>query len=109
MSMTGMRIGAPSRLASRVTCGRPPRIRLMSVLVPPMSNVMISAKPESWATCALATTPPAGPDKTVCTGFSRAVATVINPPEASMTMTGTSDARPSPSAGSARSSVSEAR
>ena len=77
----------------------------MSVLVPPMSIAMMSAKPDSAATCALATTPPAGPDSTVCTGFSRALATVINPPAASITMTGTSAASPSPSAGSASSSV----
>ena len=41
----------------------------MSVLVPPMSIAMMSAKPDSAATWALATTPPAGPDSTVCTGF----------------------------------------
>ena len=81
----------------------------MSVLVPPMSIVMMSAKPDSPATCALATTPPAGPDSTVCTGLSRAVATVINPPEASMTMTGTSSASPSPSAGSASNAIRHAR
>jgi hypothetical protein len=79
------------------------------VLVPPISSVMMSANPESRATWALATTPPAGPDSTVWTGLSRAVVTVISPPEASMTMTGTSRASPSPAAESASSSASSAR
>ena len=65
MSMTGRRIGVWPILALRVVSGRPLRIRLMSVLVPPMSMVMMVSAPTSPAKCAPATTPPAGPDKTV--------------------------------------------
>ena len=53
----------------RVVSGRPLRIRLMSVLVPPMSMVMMLPAPTRPAKCAPATTPPAGPDRTVCTGL----------------------------------------
>ena len=102
MSITGRRTGMFSSLASRVIAGTPLRITLMSVLVPPMSMVMMCAAPASSATCALATTPPAGPESTVCTGFLRAEATVISPPEASITITGVAAAMPRPRASRSR-------
>ena len=64
MSIVGRRMGTCPILACRVVSGRPLRIRLMSVLVPPTSMVMTSPAPISAAKCAPATTPPAGPDST---------------------------------------------
>ena len=69
----------------------------MSVLVPPMSMVMMVPAPTRSAKCAPAMTPPAGPDSTVWTGRARADSRVIKPPEASITMIGLS--RPTPEAG----------
>ena len=49
-----------------------------------------------------ATTPPAGPESTVCTGFSRALSRLMSPPAASITITGRSSPMPSPFSGSCR-------
>ena len=65
MSMTGSRMGIWPILALRVVSGRPLRIRLMSVLVPPMSMVTMGSALTRRPKCAPATTPPAGPDSTV--------------------------------------------
>ena len=51
-----------------------------SVEVPPMSKVMLSEKPESAATFMAPTTPVAGPESTVRTACSRAVANDMTPP-----------------------------
>ena len=83
-------------LALRVVSGRPLRMRLMSVLVPPMSMVTMVSAPTRSAKCAPAMTPPAGPDRTVWTGRARADSRVINPPEASITMIGLSRPTPRP-------------
>ena len=81
----------------------------MSVLVPPISMVMMLSAPISPAKCEAATTPPAGPDSTVCTGLARADSTVISPPDASITMIGLSRATPSPFSRSTSRSDSEPR
>ena len=65
MSIAGSLMGICPILAARVVSGRPLRIRLMSVLVPPTSMVMTLPAPARAAKCAPATTPPAGPDRMV--------------------------------------------
>ena len=109
MSITGRRIGTVSSRACRVRIGFPSRIRLMSVEVPPISIVTMSRMPASPATWALPTTPPAGPDSTVWTGFSRAESRVIRPPEASITITGLVSGNPRPSSRSASRPAREPR
>lgn len=81
----------------------------MSVEVPPISMVMMSGIPASWATWALATTPPAGPDRTVCTGFIRALSRLMRPPAASMTIIGFSLESASPSRASTSIPCSDSR
>ena len=81
----------------------------MSVLVPPTSMVMTLPAPARLAKCAPATTPPAGPDRMVCTGLASAVSTVIRPPAASITMMGVSRPTPSPISASCSRADSEPR
>ena len=56
------------------------RISATSALVPPMSRVMTSRLPESFAECAAPIAPAAGPDNAVRTGSARARSGDISPP-----------------------------
>ena len=55
-------MGRPSTSVSALSAGVPSETRHTSVLVPPMSNVITSAKPErpAWRTAPM--TPAAGPE-----------------------------------------------
>ena len=72
--------GIPAMTPSFFTVGVRSRIMLTSVLVPPMSQVMRSRAPAAAAACTAATTPPAGPDRTVVTGKRRARSRESTPP-----------------------------
>ena len=72
--------GIPAIWPSFFTVGVSSRIMLTSVLVPPMSQVMRSRSPAAAADCTAATTPPAGPERTVATGKRRARSTESTPP-----------------------------
>ena len=49
-------------------------------VVPPMSKVMTFSRPIARASAWAPTTPPAGPDSTMCIGLAAAAAAVIRPP-----------------------------
>ncbi len=58
----------------------PPEISATSVLVPPISNVMMSGKPDAVLVAIAPTIPAAGPDSTVRTGPSAATSREMIPP-----------------------------
>ena len=69
MSSTGVRIGRPSTSVSVLSAGTPFETRQTSVLVPPMSKVIRSLKPD-WPACLTAPiTPAAGPEKSAVMAF----------------------------------------
>ncbi len=59
---------------------RPPLIRHMSALVPPMSTVIRSSIPHAAATARAPTTPAAGPDSAVSAGALRIACAPATPP-----------------------------
>ncbi len=67
------------RLAGQPALRRP-AASATSVLVPPMSKVIRSAKPASRPTSCAPTTPVEGPDSTVRTGSRAACSKPITPP-----------------------------
>ena len=70
----------PSRNSySEVTLGWPSSMMTALAVVPPMSNTMVSLSPRARASSEPPTTPPAGPDATIRTGFSLAVAAATIP------------------------------
>ena len=80
-STIGTAIGMPHSSSEKVvSAGSPARISPVSKLVPPMSAMIRFANCTSLATYEVAITPPAGPERTIETGFSRAPAGVITPP-----------------------------
>ncbi len=60
----------------------------MSLLVPPMSKVMMRGVPVAAASRLAAMTPEAGPDSSVSTGRVRAVARLSEPPLEAVMNTG---------------------
>jgi hypothetical protein len=77
--MMGRRRGR-SAISPDEVVGSLPGQSATSVLVPPMSKVMMSVNPANWATNCAPTTPPAGPDKAVRAACSPAVWALIMPP-----------------------------
>ena len=88
MSMIGSFSGNGPIVPSLVISGRPSRTRQMSALVPPTSIEMMSSKPAARATLTAPTTPAAGPDSTVCTGWRTHVAALVTPPSDFMIRSG---------------------
>ena len=86
-STEGARTGNSPTFVSRVIVGVPSRQTATSVEVPPMSKVRMLSKPERFATNDAPPTPPAGPERTVCTGISIAASTLIRPPSERITCT----------------------
>jgi len=80
MSNIGNPMGRPSTVVAVVHCGWPDSTVATSVLVPPMSYVMTSSKPASFATCAAPMTPPAGPESTSRAAFAAASSAGNVPP-----------------------------
>ncbi len=70
---------APTAL-SPVRCGSPPSSSAMSVLVPPMSNVMRLPSPSRREACRLPAMPPAGPESTAPAASRTESAMVATPP-----------------------------
>ena len=58
----------------------PSMITETSVDVPPMSNASSLERPVRRDSMTVLVTPPAGPERTVCTGRSEAAAALIRPP-----------------------------
>ena len=87
-------------MPSLVTSGRPSRTRQMSALVPPTSIEMMSPKPAERPTDTAPTTPAAGPESTVCTGWRTQVAALVTPPSDFMMSSGA--CRPTPSSACAQ-------
>jgi hypothetical protein len=90
-SSDGSRTGYPAAVRPAAGSGSPPSTRQTSVLVPPMSNVTASEKPQAAATAAPARTPPAGPDSSRATGRSAAAPAGSNPPAEVITSTCSAD------------------
>ena len=88
MSTIGSLSGNGPIMPSLVTSGRPSRTRQMSALVPPTSIEMMSPKPAERPTDTAPTTPAAGPDSTVCTGWRTQVAALVTPPSDFMMSSG---------------------
>ena len=88
MSTMGSFSGNGPTIPSLVTSGRPSRTRQMSALVPPTSIEMMSRWPAARATLTAPTTPAAGPDSTVCTGWRTQVAALVTPPSDFMISSG---------------------
>ena len=84
MSSTGTLTGQPATTVSVVVRGCSSH-RDTSVEVPPMSKVMTREWPTSRALRNAPTTPPAGPDSTVCTASCCARAADMTPPLERMT------------------------
>src|SRR6478609_11281716 len=87
-STAGARTGKSPTLVSRVISGRPETHTATSVDVPPMSKVRMRSKPAYDATNDAPLTPPAGPDRTVWTGFLHAASRLISPPSERTTWIG---------------------
>jgi len=79
-SITGRIRGWPSSIASRAINGLPSMHSETSKLVPPMSIAMALEDPARRARLAAAMAPPTGPERSVLTGCSRALAAVVMPP-----------------------------
>ncbi len=79
MSITGIATADPAIVYSVVWSGRPGQ-RETSVDVPPMSNERTPVRSLRRPTSSAATTPPAGPDRTVWTGSRAARSTEKAPP-----------------------------
>ena len=79
MSSMGTRTGKPATSASLLGLGSP-LTNATSVEVPPMSKVITRSKPLRRAIAAAPTTPPAGPDNTVRTGWRAADSSAVMPP-----------------------------
>jgi hypothetical protein len=77
----------PVDLTLRGGRGRPSRIRVTSVEVPPMSNAIRSVIPTARATAAAPHAPAAGPDSSVWTGSRAAIAASKVPPPERITST----------------------
>ena len=86
MSSTGVRIGSPSTSVSGASAGSPPRTSATSVLVPPMSKVMRSPRPERAACRTAPTTPAAGPLNSAVMAVLRIAAAGSRPPLDCMTL-----------------------
>ena len=86
MSRTGIAVGCPAISNSRVLSGYPGH-KDTSVDVPPMSKEMIRSLPERSAQVSAPITPPAGPERTVCTGSFLARSTGSTPPFDPMILT----------------------
>ena len=80
MSTAGMITGKSPTAFSVEVRTSPPSTRPMSALVPPMSNATSASWPEARPSAAAATTPDAGPDRSVSTGRSTARAALMMPP-----------------------------
>ena len=70
MSSEGSRTGKPATACSAVTAGAPSRIRHTSVLVPPMSKLSASGKPQARPPRPRPARPPAGPESSSAAGSS---------------------------------------
>ena len=107
-STAGARTGKSPTCVSRVISGRPDTQTATSVEVPPMSKVRMRSKPACEATNDAPLTPPAGPERTVCTGLLQADSRLIRPPSERTTWIGartSAAARPSRTFVRYRSSV----
>ena len=93
MSSWGIFSGQASIWLSCDMRGASPCTRAASVLVPPMSNVMMSSTPALAATRTAPVTPPTGPDRNVPAQRSAAAARVMAPPFEPMMLTGAVMAR----------------
>ena len=80
MSITGVRTGSPSISVWGARSGTPPEISETSVLVPPMSRVMMSWKPDRPARPRAPTTPAAGPENRAEMAFFDMASTGRRPP-----------------------------
>ena len=80
ISRLGSAICTPATDLSPDSIGCPSRTTAMSVEVPPMSKLMISAASPSRASATAAATPPAGPDSAVPAARRVASATEATPP-----------------------------
>src|SRR5687767_6792641 len=87
-STADARTGNSPTFVSRVISGRPATHTATSVDVPPMSKVKMRSNPAWDATNDAPLTPPAGPDRTVWTGFLHADSRLIRPPSERTTWTG---------------------
>ena len=65
---------------SRVRVYSPRSMREALAVVPPMSKLIRSARPDCRAIARAPTTPAAGPDSTMLTGFAAASAAGVRPP-----------------------------
>ncbi len=88
MSIIGTLSGNPAILYSRVTPGRPSVTRHTSVLVPPISKVIVLRKPASSAAVVAPTTPAAGPDRIIFAAWRRIAWAGMVPPLACTMVTG---------------------
>src|SRR6266851_820922 len=86
MSIIGIATGTPATIDSFVSRIPSRSHSATSVEVPPMSKVMMLAKPAARAERNAPTTPPAGPDRIVRTGSLAAASAEILPPEDCITL-----------------------
>ena len=87
-STMGMRRGWESIVPSAVTNGLLDWTRQMSALVPPMSMVIKSLRPDKEPACRAPITPAAGPDRRTDTGRSATSRAEVIPPRDCMIWTG---------------------
>ena len=88
-------MGWPSTWYSSVVCTWPRSTIAHFAVVPPMSNEISRAAPNTVARRAQPVTPAAGPDSIVCTGFERAASSEKAPPFDSVTRSWPPKPRPS--------------
>src|SRR6476660_7155426 len=81
MSRTDTATGEPATTASLVVRILPALHNATSVDVPPMSKVMMFAKPDAFADRSAPTTPPDGPERIVRTGSRAARSAEMLPPD----------------------------
>jgi len=79
-SSVGTLAGKYPTSVDREIVGSPSRMTETSVEVPPISKASNFLKPVRRAIITVEVTPPAGPERTVCTGRSEAAVALISPP-----------------------------